>query len=63
MNPNQKPMTPEEFEAKMREIFSSEGYDNEEAHGKADTLMVQLLTSLGYGGGCKIFEDADKWYA
>ena len=56
-------MTPEEFKQKMQEAFPTGGHDEEYAHGYADALMCELLTSLGYGEGVKIFQSADKWYA
>ena len=56
-------MTPEQFAARMREIFPETGYDEEIAHIAADNLVCELLTRLGYGEGATIFDDADKWYA
>ena len=58
-----KPLTPEQFEAKMKTIFNGGVYDNEEAHGKMDNLMAALLESLGYEAGIKVFDDTYKWYA
>lgn len=55
-------MTPEEFAAKMREIYPDDNrYDPESAHGKADELMMDALRSLGYD--VSRFDDADRWYA
>jgi hypothetical protein len=54
-------MTPEEFAKEMKKIFAKR--NKEERHAKADELMCQLLKSLGYEKGVKIFEKADKWYA
>lgn len=56
-------MTPEQFATKMREIFTTYEDDVEAAHSRADRLMCELLTGLGYGEGAAIFDDADKWYA
>ena len=53
--------TPEEFAKKMYQLAGSG--DEEADHVKADELMCQLLTSLGYGEGVKIFRDMDKWYS
>lgn len=53
--------TPEEFAKKMSRI--AESVDAEADHVKADELMCQLLTSLGYGEGVKIFRDMYKWYS
>ena len=56
-------MTPKEFEKRMVDIKQKDGFDPENAHGKADDLMCELLRELGYGDGVKIFESMHKWYA
>ena len=63
-------MTPEEFKAKMREIYDGKHadllgkrFDEEQTHELADELMVELLRSLGYGEGVDIFWNMHKWYA
>ena len=53
--------TPQEFAKKMSQLAG--GDDAEADHIKADELMCQLLTSLGYGEGVKIFRDMYKWYS
>ena len=53
--------TPQEFAKKMSQL--AESGDEEADHVKADELMCQLLTSLGYGEGVKIFRDMHKWYS
>ncbi len=53
--------TPKEFAEKMYQL--AESGDAEADHVKADELMCQLLTSLGYGEGVKIFRDMYKWYS
>lgn len=60
-------ITPEEFKARMEELLEKNqderfGYDEENFHIDADDLLVETLTELGYGDGCKIFEEAPKWY-
>lgn len=55
-------MTSKEFADRMEEIFKR-GYDVEEAHVEADELMAEVLSSLGYGDGIKIFFSHEKWYA
>ena len=55
------PMTPEEFEKKMKECFDSR--DVEMNHADADDLMCELLENLGYEAGVKIFNSHAKWYA
>ena len=37
--------------------------DPEMSHIKADRLMCELLTELGYGEAVKIFEEMEKWYS
>ena len=53
--------TPQEFAEKMYQL--AENGDAEADHIKADELMCQLLTSLGYGEGVKIFREMYKWYS
>lgn len=53
--------TPKEFAKKMSYLAESD--DPEADHIKADELMCQLLTSLGYGEGVKIFREMYKWYS
>lgn len=55
-------ISPKEFEDKMKDLYT-EGYDIECAHGDADELMCEVLESLGYTTGVKIFNDACKYYA
>lgn len=61
-----KPITPEEFERRMKEIKETY-YDNmgdkELAHRFADDLMTDALNSLGYSEGILINESMMKWYA
>ena len=54
-------MSPEEFTRRMHEIAA--GGDTEISHAEADRLMMQVLTSLGYGDGATVFAEMDKWYA
>lgn len=58
-------MTPEEFAAKMREIYDAphDDVDREQAHQDADGLMMQVLKELGFGDGVEVFGNAEKWYA
>lgn len=61
-----EPITPEEFERRMKEIketwYEKEG-DKELAHRFADDLMTDVLNSLGYSEGILINESMMKWYA
>lgn len=54
--------SPDIFASDMRRAFDS-GDDMEDAHIQADSLMCELLRSLGYGAGVDVFQSADKWYA
>jgi hypothetical protein len=54
-------MTPEEFAEKMRVFADAD--DPEYSHIDADQLMCELLESLGYGDGVKIFREMTTWYA
>jgi hypothetical protein len=63
------PISPEEFARRMADIypqpepiFQKKGYDIEGAHFKADELLAEMLTSLGYGEGADMFLAATKWY-
>ncbi len=60
-----KPLTPEEFEAKMKAIFDSVDVDGdkEESHVQADDEMCALLVDLGYLNGVAWFKRMPKWYA
>lgn len=54
-------MTPRQFAAAMKKIFVDQDPDCE--HRDADDLMCELLVSLGYSAGVKVFREAEKWYA
>ena len=54
-------LTPEEFAEKMAGI--AKNGDEERKHVAADSIMCELLKSLGFGEGVGIFEDMDKWYS
>jgi hypothetical protein len=56
------PSTPEEFKNKMMDIKERITFQVE-AHESADELLCDLLVSLGYDEGVKIFYSIDKWYA
>lgn len=59
-----KPITPDEFAAKMRDILVSNGNtDAEEKHIAADRLLCDTLESLGYRDGARLFRNTKKWYA
>jgi hypothetical protein len=59
------PIPPEEFARQMREICEKHWNDADEEtdHIAADSLMVEVLSSLGYGEGCDAFVRMAKWYS
>lgn len=52
---------PAEFEKKMKEVESIG--DIEDRHREADKLLCEVLESLGYAAGTKVFKEMRKWYA
>lgn len=54
-------MNPQEFYEKMVELQKID--DLEDRHVAMDTTMCDLLESLGYEKGIRVFEDTDRWYA
>jgi hypothetical protein len=52
-------MTPKQFYRKMLSIKG----DAETTHLLRDKLMVELLKSLGYEAGVKVFEKGKRFYA
>lgn len=61
-NKKEKPLTPEEFKEAIKKEIETNG-DEEGRHSTLDRMLCDLLTSLGYGEGVKLYDDADKWYA
>lgn len=49
------------FANEMRRLYKMD--NPEEAHYKADVLMCELLTELGYSEGVEIFKEMYKWYS
>jgi hypothetical protein len=54
-------MTPAEFKERMAQWSGLS--DPDIAHHEADKLLLECLRSLGYGEGCDIYEQIEKWYA
>lgn len=54
-------MTPEEFKKAM-EDWAKSG-DIERRHFAMDELMCEVLSSLGYREGIKIYNDTEAWYS
>jgi hypothetical protein len=56
-------MTPEEFKNKMETIKEHwANHTSEILHCKADKMVANMLTELGYGEGAKIYSDLPKRY-
>lgn len=61
-----KPITPEEFESRMKKIkedYYDKMGDIEIAHRLADDLMTEVLNSLGYSEGLAVNKSMKKWWA
>jgi hypothetical protein len=57
----QIPLTPKEFKIKIKSLVNKDDY--EKAHGEMDNILCDLLISLGYQAGIKIFKKQGKWYS
>lgn len=62
---NENVMLPSEFADKMRGAThnAERQWDAEDAHRAMDSIMCDLLISLGYEEGVEIFRSTPKWYA
>lgn len=49
--------------SRMKLIAVSERNDPEMFHIKADDLLCEILTDLGYGDVVAIFNDMERWYS
>lgn len=56
-------MTRDEFKGRMLLIKEQYEDDPEVLHIKADELLCQALTKLGYHDGVKVFQSFTRWYA
>ena len=56
---------PDVFAARMLAIRDSDRHDPEEQHILADKLLCEVLQSLGYAEGVKMYNDPTwtRWYA
>lgn len=54
---------PKDFKEQMEQIEREYADDTEVAHAKADFLMCEILSEMGYQEGVKVFKDMPKWYA
>ena len=63
--------SPEAFTGRMESIRIGNTFYGADAkrvdpfhfHEEADELMLEFLRHLGYGEGCRIFEENPKWYS
>ena len=55
-------MTPEELKTKLIALQEQYAEDPETLHQKADKLLCECLTSLGYTEAVDIFMKMEKWY-
>ena len=64
-------LTPEDFTSLINQIArgatadwhkKGEG-DPEQAHHDADDLIVEVMESLGYHEGIKVYRDMVKWFS
>lgn len=53
-------VTPAEFIEEVESFILEHGNDKEALQDKMDTLMMAVLTSMGYEEGVKIYEDFKK---
>ena len=56
-------MNAQEFKAHMQLISVQAREDIETAHRKADDLLCNQVSELGYTEGIKIFQSMEKYYA
>jgi hypothetical protein len=56
-------MTPAEFKERMADLAEISRGDTEANRYLAELLLLECLRSLGYGEGCDIYEQIEKWYA
>lgn len=56
-------MDKEEFKSKMKLLQELSDEDIESAHIKADALLCNQLSELGYSEGIEIFQCMKKYYA
>lgn len=62
-SPSVSPLTPDKFMDKMHEIVEKHGGYEEPVHIEMDDLMCEVLESLGYEDGVRVFKKQDKWYS
>ena len=61
-----KPPSPEEFEEHMKDIkriFFEKQENQEDCHIEMDSYILEVLETLGYKDGVRIFRTTPKWYS
>jgi hypothetical protein len=58
-----KLISPEEALRRMNAIWAKSPRDLERNHQKADDLLCEILSSLGYEKVVEKFQSEDKWYS
>lgn len=58
-----RPITPKEFKDEVEGVvFSTESYPMDVKHRNLDTIMEDLLISLGYEEGIHLIRNTERWY-
>ena len=47
----------------IQKLKDANNHDTEVAHGIADSVLAELLISLGYEDVVDAYHEVDKWYA
>ena len=57
-------ITDEQLKVIKKELeYWAKSNDTEIAHGAADTIICELLITLGYSDVVKLYDKVPKWYA
>ena len=59
-------MTPAEFAKRMQAVlddYNNNHGDREQWHREADDLICEVLKSIGYEEGVKIYDSEYKWHS
>lgn len=63
MTKTKEPPTPDEFMEHTKEIVEMYKDDIERCHIELDSYVSEVMESLGYKEGIRIFRTVPKWYA
>ncbi len=58
-----EPITPEQFVSAVDDLWRSYQHDPEAWQCETDTLMENVLVSLGYGEGVSLIRESTRWCA